>query len=286
MATKTCRSTEEGLDIRRARMAGKHADEKSISSEYIERERDWLNEAVKSVERSRVADFITANKPVRKIRLLSLPSIHWSFERELVGRYEECRFFGVERTWGVIELGRAYMPGGRSMEHVVNLDIGEIKALCSRGDDPNVFSHHLWVNVGDFLSLTLKEIGKNRSRRFRHVYRRMNAAWLDFTSMICAEVRRSLMKLGAWLDSEDPCVPIVVTFMGARDNHSSDDGRIREVSKLLGSGPHRDFILSDSWKYIHHDIPMLTVCGLMLPKRQERPATVSAGTGKALLAQL
>ena len=268
MSTVSNLATQENLSKKRLASQGKFIEEKRICSEYIERERSYGNEAVKKIERPKVANFLLQHhSPNERLRLLSLPSIHWSFEHLLMemSPEREYRFFGLEWTWGVVELGRPFMPGGRSMHHTVKFPIGEIKGFCTldHDRDKKVFSHFLWVEAGSFLCLERTDRGDSKSNeRFARVYKRNTAIWLDFTSPMCAEVQRCLTHVGGFCHAEKLSVPIAITMMAARDENGSDETRVPDVCKLLNQNKWRQFSLTDSWKYNHHGIPMLTVCGL------------------------
>lgn len=257
--------THDVGSVRALRTMGRAQELKQLESGYLERERSWKNESGKTEQRRMLAEFfLSHHAPDEQFRLLSLPSLHWTFERQLVEMCPGRRFFfvGLERAWGIIEMGRPYMPGGRSERFSVSMKIGSIEGLHTFQD--GVSSHWLWTDAASFLNLESRDKKKRERSRFAHVYKRNTAIWLDFTSQFCPEVKRALSRAGQYVRFDRPITPFAVTVMAARDEFSSDRDRERAIVLALNESRYRQFKMTRSFRYVHHDIPMLTVIGVFI----------------------
>lgn len=241
-----------------------------IESEYITRERNFQNELGKQPERERILKFFAengcrysgTNKP--RPHLLSMPSIHWSFEWMFNRRFKNACFLGLEWTWGVVELGKPYMvkKSSRPIEihHCDAMAHGRIRQIQTD------VASWIWMDAADFLSLRPHDCASpNQAHNFRNVYRSNNYVWLDFTSQICGGVRRALRGLHHFLHPRCWSVPVAITVMAARDDYRDDDDRVFEIGKHL-SGFDRTFLVRGHWTYVNNGVPMLTVCGIMKHK--------------------
>jgi len=260
----------EGLKSKKAFTFGKHQELEKICSPYIERERSFLNNEEKADQREMISSFFLENhQPLEKIRLLSLPSIHWSFEHLLVSKSPErdYRFFGLEHVWGVLELGQPYMPGGKSISHVLTFPIGEIRGFITlglkNGGDGKLYSQFLWVDAASFLCITNRERGTSgQSIRFARVYKRMSCIWLDFQSQISSKsVREAINHAPSFFNKGRKSCPIAITVMAARDIHDGDIAREEDICDILNENPYREFLMETSFRYVNNGIPMLNVLG-------------------------
>lgn len=231
---------------------------------YLERERDFANEEKKQPERLLILDYFSTFKGIEFPTLLSMPTIHWSFESQLLQRIPQCKFVALDWSWKAIGHGRGYMPKtddkGSSFGKLNNVMNGEIEFVSTN------IAHWIHMSASGFLSIDDGDMKSGSAKeRFKKTFRRNSYVWLDFTSQLCEEVRVSLQGLANFLDPRAIRIPVAVTFMAARDNHTSHEDRVKEVTLLLNAGAanKRAFVMEEWRTYVHGMIPMLTVMGSM-----------------------
>lgn len=234
-----------------------------ITNPYIERERNWHNEPTKQPQREKIIDFMLPFlKETKSARLLSMPSLHWSFESQFMTARPEATFVGIEHIWGVIELGAPYMPGKRPVHFDIGLRQGDFRGM--RTDK----AKWLWASAGTFLGGVGRSMfrGRDKKRNFAAEFKANNCAWLDFQSQLCSEVESSIEGIQSNIDIKTKIAPVVVSVLGCRDDFQSKEDRVRRICELLSKRRHRSFGLCESWSYSSGDSAMLSVAGILFPK--------------------
>jgi hypothetical protein len=257
------------------------------SSEAYE---DRLDTSAKQEQRDLVAEwFLEHHDSEDYMRVLSLPDRYWSFENQLNTR-GKVTFFGIQRDWTTLERSVPWMPvfGLRSRKASYfkeDIKIGTIQGY-RRGHNILVYMY-----AEHFLTLTNKEVRSKLNyeesqqrlywrqkqgvtKSWRSTYRNNTAVWLDFTGYITSEVETACSHLANYVCYKHSRVPVVVSFLAARDKFHSDQDRIDSIVKSLTKGicsPPRDFHFS---KVVKHQsgAPFLSIFGT-LDLRTPRPHT-------------
>lgn len=226
-------------------------------------------------EREKVLEFMLGHfSPGETFRPLTLPSLNWRFENMALMRHEgPCHFVGVERSVSIFHKAKHRMPkqgnGIYSLAHhthtmgSADFEYSRARARwgCKRknGSDQN----HRYLNLGlsDYFSMLSETYGASWQERKKYCFKfmRRNAAWLDFTSMFCREVDRSLALFPICLDSNPNPKPLVVTVMFGRDMAGGESARVKRVESLVHGYRH-----CKQWSYRGKSgTRMLTICGVV-----------------------
>lgn len=233
----------------------------------------------KTEERERVADFILRNcSALHRINLLSLPGVAWAFENIMLLHRPNMNCVGLERSVTAYMHARRAMPChtkvkgetqrrrrqrefGHPQERIRQYGSSHYQYMRA---DANTFSAHrlLLMCASTFASMLITDYGQTAKERndFYGRFCARNAVWLDFTSMLCAEVENTLRNLPLCLQSSREFgKPVVVTVLNARDEYHSEEERI---ARMVAVQPAFEY--AEHWTYKGlNDAPMLTVCGLI-----------------------
>jgi len=218
------------------------------------------------------------------VKLLSLPGLDWTFERQLLAVRRYSQFVGLEHSYSAYMRSRRAIPGvdkARSWDQRTRKETGisqDQAALSDRsmtfGRGEFVYSRRsarvensnrgvranrlLYMKSDTYATMLTTDYGATMQERkaFSDKFYFRNAAWLDFTSQFCESVRTTLANLHFCMAVGRP-KPVVVTMMNARDGVNGVDARI---SRIMACQPL--FRYWDHWTYSgKNGTPMLTVCG-------------------------
>ena len=242
--------------------------EKHAAERYELRPAD---ESIKESQRRTVADFLVRHHQRHEfMRLLSLPDERWTFERGVdFNRNEKCTFLGLQRSWMHLERSVPWMPGVRPTPFSERIEVGAFNGFVT--DRARI----VFCHAGSFAALALSECQfgpksatKPARRMFNEKYRRNTAVWLDMNCQLCPELRRVANGLSRWLWPFKARIPVVVSFLAARDAYQSDAERVAEFSEWMNQhNKFRAFVVRDVWRHQSAESPYLSVAGTMDSKQ-------------------
>lgn len=222
--------------------------------------------------RRRVLRHILDIHPSGGMRLLSMPSERWIFEHMLKAEYRNLTCVGIERCSRTFHRGVAWMPvhrGDRQRPMVGFDEYAKIRFLVAA----NQRSRFLNVDLSTFLRARRSTLFvSGDGGRFTRRYRGWSAIWLDFTSMLCADVERALTELHGGIDGAIDEVPLAVTVMKGRETEDIQNkmfalqcSRSEFIGKLVAAGlPNRCVIDGEHEYRSATGATMLTVFGRIL----------------------
>lgn len=256
---------------------------------------DYAHSNTKHEQREKVLGFILGKHPAdTALRLLSLPGADWTFERMAqLAHGAHCQFVGLERSFTVFHQSRRAIPGpvgedsAQVEERMMAFGSGNIYYARRSALGPRVGkfytdasgrvheskgrrqdrSHRLLLmDVATFTSVLSTRYGESpiQRREFSERFCRRSAAWLDFTAPICSSVLTAVANLQNVVSAAS--APVVVTVMNCRDRFSGTEARVRALADAQPA-----FKVATHWTYIGAGgVSMLTACGVLLNKAQER----------------
>jgi hypothetical protein len=247
-----------GVRTRAIRHTGAGTQERRSASAYEERIAD---ENAKQAQRQQVADwFLKHHEAGEDLELLSLPDEHWTFENWLQNEWSPCIFTGVQRDWATFQRSLAWMPGDtRCMVRPVDIKVGRIQ--CFRRGRNRLFH----MDVGHLLGLTRFDRGGGHSRRQPVGHRTATAIWLDLNAQLCPSVQRTTRRLYLAVQRYRPTVPVVISFLSARDRLASDEERVATLLTWMAVTPssaYHAFRFSHFLKHQSARSPYLSVFGV------------------------
>jgi hypothetical protein len=200
------------------------------------------------------------------MRILSLPDEHWSFESFVADRRKECSFCGVQWDWLTLERSIPFIPDNRAVKY----DIGYASIPAVNGGIQcyvKGFNVAVHMRVGHLASIVKKDLPVSSRKVFKRFCRSNTAVWLDFNGPLSDEVRLACWRLQYLLDKTKPEVPVVISFMAARDDYDDDDRRVEICVSWLNSERWRinQFILHRIERNQTASCPYLSVIGSVYP---------------------
>lgn len=241
-----------------------------LFSEYQIRQFNNENESVKQPQRLRILRHLLDHHDGNKrMTYLGLPGSSWEFEKQLDDQHGEQkpRYVGLEWSYGIMERGRPHMPGGRSYRRRVSLKTGIVHGFSTSRAEV------LWADASSFLNVQPEDLfGVRGLWWWSHNYFRVTAAWLDFTSPLCAETINSLQRFPACCKLSRQTIPFAATLLLAREpayvplpeNGTVIEKRAGLVKAALESNGVMDFDITDAWQYQSaNDVPMGVVAGVL-----------------------
>jgi hypothetical protein len=151
----------------------------------------------------------------RRPRVLSMPSNNWQFERQLLS-YSNCMIVAVEHDPWRVSQGRQRVPFPGSetyQEKVQGVNLSEGRFMGT----PRWTIFH--ADLSTLLTLRRQEKGSTKAsrRRWCEVFKRWNAAWIDYTGPISDAALMSLRRVWSHLDLRVDTVPIVIEYLVGRE---------------------------------------------------------------------
>jgi len=190
----------------------------------------------KMLERELIADFILSYfTKKRQVQLLSNPGQYWYFEHLINLRHKRCRFIGIEKSLEIMEKSRSSMVGiGQNQFFTNNRKFGEIYITQYTTKQSSWFN----CNLSTFCTMLTTDYGADMTTKqiWNERYFQNNAAWLDFTSPICDEVRITLENLHLVMAPSKKLRPVVVTLMYGRDTvqlGNFEEGRAKYLEEHI-----------------------------------------------------
>lgn len=241
-------------------------DDAHRNSDYIAREFAGDNDKNRDVLRHVVWEHIKKHHDEPDLRLLSMPSVNWRFERIVNGEDETAKFLGIERVNKVVEASRTMMPGYNRNPLQINFKHGILYGYESEN------ACMLHVEASTFYSLGSRETAtKGQRRKWAYRAKQNTAVWLDFNGFLSREIEFCLPRAGCYVKMDTLNVPIAVTVMRGRENkdmtskmHLLDTDRAGYIGNLLNQSKFREYVHVDT--YEHQMVgcaPMLTVMGYL-----------------------
>lgn len=233
-----------------------------------------IDDATKQAQRESVAEWFCLNHRGNKpMRVLSLPDRFWSFENYLNNR-RKATFCGIQRDWKTLELGLPWMPnrdqscrGGVS--HLQIKPPGKKEGVihyAARGKNVVVY-----MNAGDFMTTKLHW----RSPRANQQFRSSTAAWIDLFGPLEHELLTIMSRLPLYLNRKYRVIPVVFSFLAARDYFQSDDERTAafvDAMRLANENGSRFYKFAKVERHKSASLPYLSVFG-SLERRPEHIET-------------
>ncbi len=229
-----------------------------------------LDSAIKQQQRHEVAEwFLKHHRHHESMRILSLPDRFWSFENYINAR-GATSFCGLQRDWATLEHSVPWIPGSERVgiqsprlkprHFYFDIDTGTMQGYIR---EQNVLIY-MWA--GHFLSTRFQELtGKSTKRFWNRMCRDNTAIWLDFNGRLGEEIRVACDRLPVYVNMTRPRIPVIISFLAARDNFDNDDDRVAECIKWLSrehlTDVYREFRFKRVTKHQSADSPYLSVFG-------------------------
>ena len=206
-----------------------------------ERYESRVESVAKDAQRAAVRDWLVDHHPPgSRMRLLSMPDEHWTFENRLNDDRPDTSFFGLQRDWTTLERSVPWIPRpqdqpswsgeGKAEHFYAKARTGDVQGY-RRGNNVVLFmwaGHMLsWENIdrrkkrGKGTDVDLKSRNK---KGLRHV----TAAWLDFTGFLTDEVTAAVAGIPSVLGGTVEAFPVVATFLACRDAFSDHEARVAQ----------------------------------------------------------
>lgn len=236
---------------------------------YQSRQLTEESERIKQPQRERVMSHIVENHRRGRMKMFSLPGVTWEFERQLSEAWAHpVRFVCVDWSYGTIERGASRIVGGKPLRSEWQLNSGKVYGYGN--EDATV----MWSEASSFFHINRTDFkSKAKYKRWHYGFKRLTAAWFDFTSPLCRETILSLARSGASMSQFNRTVPVAVTVLLAREPDerilsgcvgSALDKRVQAIETAFNLSYFRRFELSDAWQYESvGGVPMGVVCGIM-----------------------
>jgi hypothetical protein len=253
-----------------------HAGRSDFGGNYYSTE--YGRTAAKAVERARVFDYMMEALGAHyRIRLLSLPSIDWAFERMFMARYRHTQLVGLERSFSVYARARRQIPVGATDKIRKARDVQD--RLMAYGNSTIAYSRvpahrthsknpgPVWganrlalmsaETYATVMTTDYRASMEQRKKFFTHFYMR-NAAWLDFTGPLTAGLESVLTHAPLFMTPGQPN-PFVLTVLNCRDRFRGAEARIARMQEVQPA-----YQIDKHWTYEGKGgVSMLTVCGRM-----------------------
>ena len=217
--------------------------------------------------RSRVLHHLLEHHEGQRLRLFSLPSADWVFERMLHLEKARADFVSCERCDSVFRIARTMMPGLKRRFAFMESARGCIEVLHSE------CARMALCDLSALLAFNGRGQGRNDEAQHFHNrrWKRWTCVWLDFNSQMCREIESVLPRLSSNLCKKTAVVPIAVTVMSARepaDQIRKMDllqlGREGWIVRLLQYQRFRTFVHDATFEHVGlGSTPMMTVMGRM-----------------------
>ena len=242
---------------------------------YLARESESLNESSKQPQRMDVLEFMRQHwpSPRRTPRVLSMPSLNWSFERQLSGAMGDVYHVCVERHWEAIMRALEEMPGNywRHRQQI----------LRNRTID-YVATHRAKITAMTCEDYLMPFRGSTPPRkdadRYRKLFWNLDAAWLDFQGPLSETNFRTIQALPMRMDAKQGTEwPVVVTVLGRREKEPWENivngfgGRARFIEAALDSTIYATAKLIEERRYVTGSgSPMVTAFCMVRPCARRR----------------
>lgn len=229
----------------------------SALSAYSQRDGELDNETIKQPLREMVIKHFLSIHERGRLRCGSLPGRRWSFENQLKLAWSgESDFIGFEKDPKVLQSSIPWMPRNTLYRDAARW---RRRGLMNGYIDCWTTSQAKFLNcdINDFFRIGRSTLGANdQQRNWNQKFRRWSCAWLDFTSCLCTDVEKSLLRLASCLDRFRPEVPVAITLSIGRETRMISNklsafvgDRSEFVSKTISASRFRNFKLDKEVPY-------------------------------------